>query len=80
METVGAFDAKTHLSSLLEKVARGEKFTITRHGIPVAMLVPAPAQDKADTAAVIKQIKKLRKGVSLGNDSLRALIDSARKY
>jgi prevent-host-death family protein len=36
MDTIGAFEAKTHLSSLLERVAQGESFTITRHGKPVA--------------------------------------------
>jgi prevent-host-death family protein len=40
MDSVGAFEAKTHLSDLLDRVSRGEKITITRHGVPVAMLVP----------------------------------------
>jgi len=40
MDTVGAFEAKTHLPRLLDRVARGESVTITRHGRPVAMLVP----------------------------------------
>ena len=40
METIGAFEAKTHLSTLLERVSKGEKITITRHGTPAAMLVP----------------------------------------
>jgi prevent-host-death family protein len=39
--TVGAYDAKTHFSELLERVARGEEITITRHGAAVARLVPA---------------------------------------
>ena len=34
METIGAFEAKTHLSALLERVSKGEKITITRHGAP----------------------------------------------
>ena len=40
METIGAYEAKTHLPSLLERVARGESLTITSHGKPVACLVP----------------------------------------
>ena len=40
MTPVGSFEAKTHLSSLLDRVAKGEKIAITRHGIPAAMLVP----------------------------------------
>ena len=41
MESVGSFEAKTHLPQLLERVAQGEEFTITKHGKPVARLVPA---------------------------------------
>jgi prevent-host-death family protein len=39
---VGAFEAKTHLSALLEEVARGRTFVITRRGRPVAELRPSP--------------------------------------
>ncbi len=39
-ETIGVFDAKTHLSSLLEQVRQGKSFVITRHGKPVAELRP----------------------------------------
>ncbi len=39
-EPVSAYDAKTHLPSLLERTARGERFVITRHGKPVAQLIP----------------------------------------
>jgi prevent-host-death family protein len=42
--SVGAFEAKTHLSSLLERVEMGEEITITKHGRPVARLVPAETQ------------------------------------
>ncbi|MBU6279982.1 MAG: type II toxin-antitoxin system Phd/YefM family antitoxin [Actinomycetales bacterium] len=38
--TVGAFEAKTHLSELLQRVEAGEQVTITKHGRPVARLVP----------------------------------------
>jgi prevent-host-death family protein len=41
METIGSFEAKTHLPQLLERAARGEEFTITKHGKPMARLVPA---------------------------------------
>ena len=44
MITVGAFEAKTHLSSLLDRVAEGEEVVITKHGKPVAHVVPIPAE------------------------------------
>ena len=37
---IGAYEAKTHLPALLERVARGEQFTITNYGRPIAYLVP----------------------------------------
>lgn len=48
---IGAFEAKTHLSHLLERVAQGERFVITRHGKPVAELQPvAPSRPRFGSA------------------------------
>lgn len=46
METVNVYEAKTHLSKLLERVERGETIVIARAGTPVAVLSPYvdPAQ------------------------------------
>ncbi|MCX7013683.1 MAG: type II toxin-antitoxin system prevent-host-death family antitoxin, partial [Candidatus Sumerlaeota bacterium] len=41
MQTVGAYEAKTHLSQLLDRVAKGERITIVKRGVPVATLHPA---------------------------------------
>jgi prevent-host-death family protein len=38
--TLGAFEAKTHLSELIEQVRRGRSFVITLRGRPVAELRP----------------------------------------
>jgi prevent-host-death family protein len=46
MITVGVFEAKTHLSSLLDRVAEGEEVVITKHGKPVARLVSAVRIDR----------------------------------
>jgi prevent-host-death family protein len=43
-DTIGAYEAKTQFSALLEKVEAGEEFTITKHGTPVARLVPIKKQ------------------------------------
>ena len=48
METVGSYEAKTHLPQLLERVAKGEAFTITKHGVPIARLVPIEAKAKPE--------------------------------
>src|SRR5580704_15412275 len=47
MTSVGSYEAKTHLPELLERVARGEKIVITKHGRPMAMLVPPEQTEKA---------------------------------
>jgi prevent-host-death family protein len=40
MREIGAFEAKNTLGSLLDQVEQGEEIVITRHGRPVARLVP----------------------------------------
>ena len=52
-QSVGIFHAKTHLSELVDKAQRGERFTITKHGRPVAELGPAqrrPARPRRGAA------------------------------
>lgn len=80
MKTVGAFDAKTHLNRLLKRVARGETITITLRGTPVAMLVPAHGENQADPGRLVCEIRELRKGATLGESSIRELIDEGRRY
>ncbi len=79
MKTVGAFEAKTHLSRLLDKVEQGEKITITRRGTPVARLVPVEKEEKPDVSVVIERIRELRKGITLGGLSIRDMIDEGRE-
>ncbi|MCI5148875.1 MAG: type II toxin-antitoxin system prevent-host-death family antitoxin, partial [Candidatus Electrothrix sp. MAN1_4] len=49
METIGAYEAKTHLPKLLNRVSRGEKIIITKHGVPVATLQPPPPTKHTQT-------------------------------
>ena len=57
MHTVGSYEAKTHLSRLLEMVAKGESITITKHGVPIARLVPASDDAKPQPAKVIDELR-----------------------
>lgn len=79
METVGSFEAKTHLPALLERVAKGERITITKHGVPVAMLVPVEQGRQRDVRTVIEELKKFRKGHGLGGLSVRDMINEGRQ-
>jgi len=82
MESVGSFQAKTHLPQLLERVAQGEEFTITKHGKPVARLVPvARAEPKVDVRQVIEELKAFSKGNTLGEGvTIRDLIEEGRRF
>ena len=78
--SVGAYDAKTHFSELLEKVESGEEITITKHGTPIARLVPVKKTYTADErrAAIARWIE-LSKGLSLGGLKIRDLINEGRR-
>ena len=79
MQTVGAYEAKTHLAELLDQVAKGERITITRHGTPVAILVPVADADRPDPGDTIEALRRFRRGVTLGGLSLRDLIEEGRR-
>ena len=80
MLTVGSYEAKTHLPQLLEKVARGEQVTITKHGVPIARIVPITDDAPMDRHEAIRQIKAFAKGKTLGGLSIREMINEGRKY
>lgn len=61
--TVGAFEAKTKLAELLDKVEAGESVTITRHGKAVAQLVAVKSNDdRVRLRALVDEIKRSRIG------------------
>ncbi len=78
MSEVGAYEAKTHLPRLLKRVAKGERITITRHGVPVAELVPVRHHRMTPEEAVAR-LREFRKGVKLRGLSIRELIEEGRR-
>ncbi len=79
MITMGAFEAKTHLSTLLDRVAAGEEVVITKHGRPVARLVGAQHIDRVRASEAFEKLKTLRKGTTLGGISWKELRDEGRR-
>jgi prevent-host-death family protein len=77
--TIGAYEAKTHLPRLLDEVAAGQTITITKHGRPVAILVPPHAADRPEAAAVIAALRQAREHVRLDGLSVRRLIQEGRR-
>ena len=80
MQEIGAYEAKTHLPRLLDLVERGERITITRHGKPVACLIPASEVDRDKVDAAIAKIKKIRQNNTLDGLSIRELIEEGRRF
>jgi len=67
MTNLTAFDAKNKLSEWINRVLQGEEFMITRHGKPVARLIPATDlidRQQAQTAAlrIVKRSASIRRG------------------
>lgn len=79
--TVSAYEAKTHLSALLERANKGETITITKHGNPIALLTPV-GDTRPDVAGVIARIRELRRrSAPLGPElTIRQLIDEGKRY
>jgi len=80
MKTVGLFEAKTHLSALLARVAQGEEITITKHGVPGAVLIPAAHRRRQDPKKVAERIRALRRGARLEGVTIRQLLEEGRRY
>jgi prevent-host-death family protein len=78
MQTVGAYEAKTHLSRLLTDVAAGETVTITKHGHPIARLVPVDSTP-GDADTLMAAIRAARHGVRLEGLSVREAINEGRR-
>lgn len=78
--TVGAYEAKTHLSELLERVEAGQEITITKHGAPVAKLVPVKREASAEQRiAAIERIQQLAARLRLGGLQVKELISEGRR-
>ncbi len=77
---IGAYEAKTNLSHLLDEVAGGRRFTITKHGVPVALLTPpGPRRPAESPQATLAALREFRRGVTLGDLELDALIQAGRR-
>lgn len=79
MKTVGSYEAKTHLPRLLEEVEQGAEIVITRHGKPVARLVPVTERvDELRLKTVVEGLKRFRHGRRLGDATIKELIEEGR--
>lgn len=80
MQKIGAFDAKTHFSELLSRVQQGESISITRRGVPIAVLVPVKGHSSDEKHHILKAFYKWRKGINWGKgmDTKTAISEGRR--
>jgi len=81
MTTLGFYEARTHLSELLDEVAKGKQILITRRGKPAALISPPPKEAKPDVRQVVKDMLAFRdrEGPTLGGEvTIRQLINEGR--
>jgi prevent-host-death family protein len=79
MTTIGAYEAKTHFSKLIERVARGERIIITRHGVPIVTIQPVEGGPQTSPEEIVAAIKAFRRGHYLEGLSLREMIEEGRQ-
>ena len=75
-EPVSAYDAKTHLPNLIARAEKGERFVITRHGQPVAQLIPIDTENHELMQTSLLAIAKLRKRLNAKGVTLDSVTKS----
>jgi prevent-host-death family protein len=81
VESVGAFQAKTHLAALLDRVAKGERITITRNGVPTAMLVPVnQPEGRLSHSEIVQAFRELRRRVKPDKMTVREMVNTGRRF
>lgn len=79
MQSIGAFQAKTYFSSLLEQVEKGEEIIITKHGHAVAKLVPITEVNPARVHNAIQRLLQFSQSNKLGSIDWKKLRDEGRR-
>ncbi len=79
MERIGIYDARSKLSELIERVQSGEEVVLTRHGEPVARLVPEKRRRKGSGAAAVARIRALARRLNIRDVDVRKLIEEGRR-
>jgi prevent-host-death family protein len=78
--TVGVYEARTHFSDLLARVEQGDEITITRHGTPVAYLIPVRRKATAEQRRrAISAMRALASTHSLGTVCIKDLMAEGRR-
>ena len=80
-QQIGAFEAKTHFSRILDKAEQGEDFIITKRGKAVAKIIPfekKPEMTRQEALEKLKNLRKLYRGKP-GSFNIREAIEDGRR-
>jgi prevent-host-death family protein len=80
-QQIGAFEAKTHFSQIIDKVAHGADFVVTKRGKPVAKIIPFQKEPEMTWEEALEEFKKLRKNYrgKPGSFNIREAIEEGRR-
>jgi len=80
-EYIGAFEAKTHFSQVMEKTEHGEDFIVTRRGKPIAKIIPFNNEPEMTWEEAVKGLKDMQKYYrgKPGDFNVRKAIEDGRK-
>jgi len=81
-QQIGAFEAKTHFSQLISEVERGADYVVTKHGKPVAKIIPfekKPEMTRQEAIENLKAMRKLFRGEP-GSFNIREAIEEGRRF
>lgn len=77
---VGSYEARTRFAELLELVEGGQEITITRHGVPVARLIPVQrTTSAAERREAIVAMRELSRQNRLEGVKIKDLIEEGRR-
>ena len=79
--SIGVYDLKTHLSSVLEEVLAGREVTVTRHGHPIARIAPVSVTTRERRLQALERIREIRRSAihSPGEPSVVEMIREGRE-
>lgn len=79
MQEIGLYEAKIHWSDLINRVGQGESFIITKHGCPIAQLIPASPASPERVRQAFRELDELSEKNSRGGLKIRDLIEEGRR-
>lgn len=82
MKTVGVYEARTRWSEMLDRVAKGEEIAITRHGTPIAKLVPHNGPSKVSVDEALAELREFRRRYKhrLRGLTIKQMIEEGRRF